>query len=82
MSFPSDFTDNAEPQMAITHTEYHIEIVSKKTTRAAARKHSRQFNQRIDYSIHAAILKAARATLHEHIKTGKLSKVFTARMIS
>jgi hypothetical protein len=67
--------------MAITHTEYHIAIDSKKVSRAVTRKHSRQFNQRIEDSIQAAILKAARRKLSDLIKAGKLAKEFKVRLM-
>jgi hypothetical protein len=66
----------------IGHTEYFVEIVSKEMTRAVTRKDSRQLTDRIEKLIEVAILRAARATIKEQIKAGKLSARFSARMIS
>jgi hypothetical protein len=66
----------------ITHTEYFVEIVSKKRTRAVTRRDSRQFTDGICKLIEVAILRAARAAVRESIKSGKLSRRFSARMIA
>jgi hypothetical protein len=65
----------------IGHTEYRVEIVSKERTRAVTRKDSRQFTDRIEKLIEVAILRAAQAAVKESIKSGKLSRRFSARMI-
>lgn len=66
----------------IGHTDYCVEIVSKKRTRAVTRRDSRQFNGRIDKQIEIAILKAAKSTVKENIKLGRLSRRFSARLVS
>jgi predicted DNA-binding protein (UPF0278 family) len=66
--------------MKITHTTYCIEVRCRKSTRAAARKHGKQFNSRIEQSIGEAILRAARAKIREYIRSGKLDKTFGAEL--
>ena len=68
--------------MKITHTGYYIEVWCKKSTRAAARKHGKQFNRRIERSIGEAILQAARLKIREYIQSGKLDKDFGVELES
>jgi hypothetical protein len=62
--------------MKITHTGWYVEIWCKKSTPAAARKHGRQFNQRIERAIRGAILTASRLKIREFVRLGKLDKDF------
>ena len=66
--------------MKITHTGYSIEVWCRKSTRAAARKHGKQFNRQIERALGDAILKAAKLKLRELIKLGKLDKDFGVDM--
>jgi len=68
--------------MKITHTGYYVEVWCKKSTRAAARKHGKQFNRRIERSIGEAILQAARLKIREYIQSGKLDKDFGVELES
>ena len=68
--------------MKITHTGYYIEVWCKKSTRAAARKHGKQFNRQIERALGDAILKAAKLKLREYIKSGKLDKGFGVELES
>jgi hypothetical protein len=68
--------------MKITHTGYYVEVWCKKSTLAAARKHGKQFNGRIEREIGKAILQAAKAKIREYIKSGKLDKDFGAELES
>ena len=60
----------------ITHTGYRVEVWCRKTTRAASRKHGKQFNKAIENSIRVAIFQAANEKVQEHIKSGKLDEGF------
>ena len=62
--------------MKITHTGFYVEIWCKKSTLAAARRHGKQFNGRIERAIREAILKAAKLKIRELIESGKLDKDF------
>lgn len=62
--------------MKITHTGWYVEIWCKKSTSDAARRHGRQFNQRIEGAIRKAILKAAKLQIREFIQSGRLDKGF------
>jgi hypothetical protein len=62
--------------MKITHTGYHVEVWCKKTTRAAARKHGKQFNRKVERAIAEAILKAAKSKVRDFIQSGTLDKGF------
>ena len=68
--------------MRITHTTYSFEVWCRKSTRAAARKHGKQFNGRIEREIGEAMLQAAKAKIREYIKSGKLDKDFGAELES
>jgi hypothetical protein len=68
--------------MKITHTGYYIEVWCKKSTRAAARKHGKQFNRQIERALGNAILKAAKLKLREFIKLGTLDKDFGVELES
>jgi hypothetical protein len=68
--------------MKITHTGYYVEVWCKKSTRAAARKHGKQFNRQIERALGDAILKAAKLKLREYIKSGKLDKGFGVELES
>jgi hypothetical protein len=62
--------------MKITHTGWYVEIWCKKSTLAAARRHGKQFNQRIERAIRKAIFKAAKLQIREFIRSGRLDKGF------
>jgi len=62
--------------MKITHTGFYVEIWCKKSTLAAARRHGRQFNGRIERAIREAILNAVKFKIREFIRAGKLDKDF------
>ena len=66
--------------MKITHTGWYVEIWCKKSTLSAARRHGKQFNQRIERAIRKAILKAARLQIREFVRLGKLDKGFGVDM--
>lgn len=68
--------------MKITHTNYSIEVWCKKSTRAAARRHGKQFNLGIERAIGDAILQAARLKIREYIRSGKLDKDFGVELES
>ena len=69
-------------EMKITHTEYSVEIFFACRTRASARRVRHQFTRRIERSISDAVLRAARETVREHIRAGRLAKGFGAEMVS
>lgn len=60
----------------ITHTEYTIRIVAPKTTHEMRVRHARQFTPAIRDAIEAAIKSAARKSLREYFRTGKLDRCF------
>lgn len=62
--------------MRVTHTEYHVEVWCKKSTRAAARMQGKQFDRRVERAIRAAILQAARSKIRQYVQSGKLDKDF------
>lgn len=64
----------------ITYDGYYVEIVCKKTSRALARKHSKQYRS-VAKSVESAVLQAATLKLREHIEAGRLEKGFRAQMI-
>ncbi|HWY45325.1 MAG TPA: hypothetical protein VNX66_17635 [Candidatus Sulfotelmatobacter sp.] len=68
--------------MKITHTTYCIEVWCKKSTRAAARRHGKQFNRRVERAIGEAILQAARLKIREYIRSSKLDKDFGVELES
>lgn len=68
--------------MKITHTSYSIEVWCRKSTRAAARKHGKQFDGRIEREIGETILQAAKAKIREYITSGKLDKDFGVELES
>jgi len=66
--------------MKITHTGWYVEIWCKKSTSAAARRHGKQFNQRIERAIRKAILKSAKLQIREFVRSGRLDKGFGVDM--